>query len=61
MLLGIVVNLGFIIPALVEPDTLLTWLHLHPNQAAFPWMGNAAVLLLQISVFYLLVAIAPLK
>jgi len=59
MLLGIVVNLGFIVPALVMPDFLLSSLGLPPNEAAFPWMGNAALLLIQASAFYVPVALAP--
>jgi hypothetical protein len=58
MLLGVLVNLGFIVPALVMPDTILSLLDLPPNEAAFPWMGNAALLLAQASLFYLPVALA---
>ena len=61
LILGILVNLGFIVPALAVPDTLQTWLHLHPNQAAFPWMGNAAVLLIEVSAFYLVIAVNPAR
>ena len=59
MLLGILVNLAFIGPALFMPDFLLSSLGLPPNEAAFPWMGNAALLLIQASLFYLPPAIAP--
>ena len=57
--LGILVNLGFIVPALLAPDFLLSSLGLPPNEAAFPWIGNAALLLIQASLFYLPPAIAP--
>ncbi len=59
MVIGILVNLGFIVPALIAPDFLLTTLHLPPNITAFPWVVNAAALLLQVSVFYLPIARDP--
>jgi mono/diheme cytochrome c family protein len=61
MALGILVNLGFILPALFAPDVLLGWLGLPPNEAANPWLGNIALLLIQASAFYVPAALAPLR
>ncbi len=49
---GIAINLTFAIPALVAPDFLIANLGLPPNPAD-PWLGNAGMLLLGISLFYL--------
>jgi mono/diheme cytochrome c family protein len=59
MFLGILVNLGFILPALLAPDVLLGSLGLPVDQAAFPWLGNVAWLLVQASAFYVPAALAP--
>jgi hypothetical protein len=48
---GIAINLGFAIPALVAPQFLTSMLGL-PLQAFDPWLANAGMLLFGVSLFY---------
>lgn len=50
--IGIAINLLFAIPALIAPDFLISMLGLPPNPSD-PWLGNAGMLLLGISLFYM--------
>jgi hypothetical protein len=48
---GIAINLGFAVPALVAPQFLTSMLGL-PLQAFDPWLANAGMLLFGVSLFY---------
>jgi len=48
---GIVINMAFALPALFAPDILTAALGL-PFEAQNPWLGNAGMLLVGVSLFY---------
>ncbi len=56
--LGIVINLGFCLPALLIPQTLTALLGL-PYLAYYDWMQNAGMLILSLNVFYAVAARNP--
>ncbi|MDQ2771191.1 MAG: c-type cytochrome [Bacteroidota bacterium] len=56
--LGILLNLGFCLPALLVPQTLTTWLGL-PYLAYYDWLQNAGMLILSLNVFYAVAARNP--
>ncbi|MHA6845798.1 hypothetical protein [Ralstonia syzygii] len=58
--IGIAINLVFAIPALFWPDFLNTSFGL-PTQATYPWLQNAGMLLVGISLFYAPAGIHALK
>lgn len=53
--LGIILNLGFAIPALVAPDMLTALMGL-PYLPYYEWMQNAGMLILSLNIFYAVAA-----
>lgn len=56
--LGVIINMSFAIPALIWPNFLNTSLGL-PAQALYPWLNNAGMLLIGISLFYIPAGLYP--
>lgn len=55
---GIIVNLGFAIPALLAPNALLSLLRLRPIDDPV-WLGDAGLLLTFLSLMYIGAAVDP--
>lgn len=58
--IGIGINLTFVIPALVAPEFLNSTLGL-PLQPSYPWLNNAGMLLLGVSLLYTPAGINPVR
>lgn len=58
--LGVFINMLFAIPALVAPELLNPMLGL-PMQAFYPWLNNAGILLISVSLFYIPAGINPTR
>lgn len=58
--LGIIINLGFVIPAFIMPGMLQSFLGL-PFDASHEWMQNAAMLVASVSLFYIPALLNPKK
>jgi mono/diheme cytochrome c family protein len=59
--LGILVNLGFILPALSGPDTLETILGPGSVELSYVWVGAAGMTLLVATIFYIPAGVHPLR
>jgi len=59
-LLGIIINLGFVIPAFLMPGMLQSFMGL-PFDASHEWMQNAAMLVGSVSIFYIPALLNPRK
>ena len=61
ILVGILVNSAFFIPALLAPKFLQVSVGLPFDSNPLVWLGNAGMLLLSISLFYAPAAFAPTR